>query len=231
MQQIIFDHKQSGSSALHRTMKRITLLITLIFITGQLFSHPKDSIIYKNGIAINLESFIVNDYKLTFTHRLKKALYLETMFSYNFPSYNSFDNVLSSNESKDPYELYGRFQIRFGLKEYAMRRFYFGEMFLFNYGQFDNGYVTSLDGEGSERVSRVKHDYEFLFKMGWTVNISWFLFDFYMGLGLRYKLLDDTVFSKSLDYGNSLPKVFPYHQSSGYIMQQVHLGLQIGFCK
>src|ERR1700690_2572567 len=77
-------------------------------------------------------------------------------------------------------------------------------MVLYNYGHFNFGEVSSNNvmipspyntpSPGTEYVNRTKHDYEILLKGGWTFNFGRLLLDLYLGLGLRFKYLNDTVF-------------------------------------
>ena len=215
-------------------LKKTNLLLILIFIAGELFSHPKDSITYKNGFAINAEALFVEDFKLTFSHKLFKKLYFESMASYNLPLPSFLQNFLLNNDvylnegdsPRDPFYYYGRFQIRAGLKEYLTRKFYLGEMLLYNYGHFNNEVVYDED-----IVSRVKQDYEILLKCGWTYNHKSLLLDFYLGIGYRYKHLDDTDTANVLVLSNVVLSNCTFNQSTSYQMFQVHCGLQIGFCK
>jgi hypothetical protein len=214
----------------------------------------KDSITYKNAIAINVEALLFADFKITYTHELYKRLYFEIMASYNIPLHfqNSLFNGEIGNETinydplalpRDPYYGYGRLQIRVGLKEYLRGRFYMGEIFLYNYGHFNNlrvanGNTLQSDNEEDIVVNRVKNDYEILLKYGLTYqHKSGFLLDLYMGIGWRLKYLDDTVYQTvtadsngNLFYSGGSPN-YPFHQSSSYSAFELHGGLQIGFGK
>ena len=223
-------------------MKKVLSLIILILITGELFS--QDSINYKNGLAINAEALFVADFKLTFTHKLDRRTYFEAMVSYNIPLHSlqntesTFDYENSS--PKDPFYGYGRMQIRIGLKEYLRRGFYIGEMILYNYGHFDNLRVTSANSPSGnvdeELVSRVKNDYEVIFKIGKTFqHKSGILLDLYMGVGWRWKYLNDIIYAGYSNpdnrYPSNFPPNYPFNQSSNYSMFELHGGLQIGFGK
>lgn len=210
----------------------------------------KDTSHYKNGFAINVESLIIRDFKLTYTRRVNDKTYFETMLSYNIPSsinsieidrtYYKFYSGLS-----DPYFSYGRVQVRAGLKKFIKRRFYIAPMLLYSYGHFNKGLVINEsawffkgypwpNSDGlNELVTRTKNDIEFLIKTGWTFHKRHFLQDFYIGFGYRYKFLSDEVYANLYYDGDTyLPHPpYPYHTFHSYGALAFHLGYQIGYCK
>jgi hypothetical protein len=197
--------------------------------------NARNSILYKNGVAINIEALLVADFKLSFTHRIGDGLYLESMISYNIPLISdavSYNNEFSFIELKDPYGLYGRFQVRAGLKNYTTKRFYVCPTLLYSYGSFykkDN--IIYESGKNYYEVTRYKNDFEFFFKFGWTFHPNDLLNDFYLGIGMRAKYLNDVIYKGSIGSGNYTPVASPINKHTSLAVLTFHLGYQIGFCK
>lgn len=218
-------------------MKKTILLLVFISYFTKSFSQKDNEIPFKNSYAINLEALYFHDFKLSFSHKLNNLhnICFESMLSYNFPSTyleDNFSSPFGDGATMDPFYLYGRIQVRAGLKEYFSRRYYLGEMFLFNYGQFRDGYVALQDGFAD--VNRIKTDFEFLVKTGWTFDIKGFLLDFYIGGGIRFKNLNDKLLGFTEyddDPPGPLPSWIPNQQSNSYIQGEAHFGIQIGYCK
>lgn len=197
----------------------------------------KKTVNYKNGFAINIEALIAEDFKLSYTRRIDEGLYFESMISYNIPVWNfdagRFNNQFSFFELKDPFGLYGRVQIRIGAKMYWSDKFYFGPSVLYSYGSFNkkDGIIYS-SGKNYYEVTRHKNDFEFLLKWGWTFHPNDILNDFYMGIGIREKYLNDIVYGGKLDSDyNYIPIVPPQNKKTSYTVLTLHLGYQIGYCK
>ena len=182
---------------------------------------------FKNSYAINAEALLVRDIKFTYTHFLFKRSYLETMISYNFP-------FGKDQKTRDPFNDYGRIQLRLGLKNYYKRRSYISPMLLFGYGTFNNEWVSDR-GFGvrnpthpSWLVNRNKIESEILLKFGWTMHHKNIIHDIYYGLGFRYNILKDNLLEENINNTITYPagkRTLP----SGMI--ELHLGYQIGYWK
>ena len=151
---------------------------------------------FNNSYAINVEALIVRDIKLTYTHLLFNRSYLETMLSYNFPFGNNGENP----RERDPFNDYGRIQLRVGLKNYYKRRAYICPMLLLGYGYFNDKWVSDLGHRApgledlSKLVTRNQIESEILLKLGWTLHHKHIIHDIYYGLGYRYKIYKKTGF-------------------------------------
>ncbi len=228
-------------------MKKLITLLLFVSISSGLFAHHIDTTHYKNGFAINFESLFAEDFKLSYTHRLTDKMYIEGMLSYNIPlSSTSNSNNMSVNslvrndvngedgllQLRDPYYLYGRVQIRAGVKFYVSRRFYVCPEFLFNHGSFDHvdDIIYDRSSQNYYEVSRTKSDLEFLIKCGWTFQSHHFLRDFYSGWGVRFKSLNDQVYEESIGNGN-YQTFIPYNYKTSYTLIEFHMGFQFGYCK
>jgi hypothetical protein len=189
---------------------------------------------FNNSYAINVEALIVRDIKLTYTHWLFNRSYIETMLSYNFP----FDKG-GRGENRDPFNYYGRMQLRLGLKNYYKSKSYISPMLLFGYGYFNNGWVSEI-GFGhadpprpSWLITRNEIESEILLKFGWTLHHKHIMHDIYYGLGYRYKIMKDDIHEVS--GGETNINYYPVGAAakrtlySGMI--ELHLGYQIGYCK
>jgi hypothetical protein len=225
-------------------LKKIIIFLLFISISDGLFSQMQDISHYNNGFAINIESFLANDIKLTYSHKIKNKIYFESMLSYNIPIHNengwglnhmimgSSNNEESMLDFRDPYYYYGRYQIRAGLKLYKTRRFYICPEFLYSYGSFNQRksifYQTNVNTY--HEVNRIKNDYELLVKCGWTFQSQHFLSEIYSGWGIRFKTLNDEVYEDSNDHGQSYFPVTPYNKITSYVALEFHLGFQLGYC-
>lgn len=218
------------------TKKRDTTITAVKYDSLMLAKkNAENSVTYKNGFAINLEAFLVEDFKLSYTHRINKGCYFESMISYNIPEKKFLDgNYNCENylyQLKDPYGLYGRVQIRIGIKEYTTKRFYVSPNLLYSYGSFyKKENIIYEPGKNYYEVSRFKNDFEFFFKFGWTFLKAGILNDFYMGVGFRAKYLNDEIYQGAIGSGNYMP-VVPYNKKTSYGILTLHLGYQIGYCK
>jgi hypothetical protein len=193
------------------------------------------SVIYKNGYSFNIEAFSVADFKFTYSRRIKDILYFESMISYNLPLASSAErtnNDFSFFELKDPYNLYGRIQLRAGIKYYVFRRFYVCPSLLYSYGSFNKkDYIIYESEHDYYEVTRYKNDIEFLVKWGWTFHRNDFLNDFYLGVGIREKFLNDVIYGKINGNGTLIPNAVPINKKTSYSVFTIHLGYQIGYCK
>jgi len=228
-------------------MTKRFLILIFILVSIDSYCMKRDTTVFKNSVAINLESFLFHDIKLTYSHRIKDNLCIETMISYNIPySENSNLNDNYTFGLVDPFFLYGRFQVREGLKMYLkknnnLRRFYSGPELLYSYGQFEDGrycsYPYKQNPERAQDLSRKKNEVEFFYKIGWTFYRHGFYQDIYLGFGLRFKFFSDTVYEDMRSEDEYAPYhpypdiTYPYHQNLVYYVPTIHLGYQIGICK
>ena len=189
---------------------------------------------FTDSYAINVEAFYVRDIKFTYTHRLFNRSYLETMLSYNIPYYTN------EGGNKDPYNYYGRIQLRLGLKNYYKRRSYVSPMLLFGYGHFSNGWVNDrgiIDDrlQNDWLVTRNKIESEILLKLGGTLHHKHIMHDIYYGLGFRYNIMYDNIHEEEYWANNMNNCVYPSGLAAKrtlyYVMIEFHLGYQIGYCK
>jgi hypothetical protein len=189
---------------------------------------------FKNGLTINLESILVLDLKFSYSHRLSRRLYFESMLSYSLPYGTSlaipyFNNYTSIT---DPCWLYGRAQIRTGIKYYPGRRFYLGGNLLYSYGEFNKKKDIEFRNYNEYfKVTRFKDDLEIFAKCGWTWQDKHKIIDFYTGIGYRYKFLHDIFYGSSLKESHKyIFYDFPVTKNSQYGVLSIHFGLQIGYC-
>lgn len=213
-------------------MKKTIFFLTLVFTSIQLFSQQRDTLRFKNSFAINAEALIVRDIKLTYTHWLFNRSYLETMLSYNFPFGNNGENP----KAKDPFNDYGRLQLRVGLKNYYKRRAYISPVLLLGYGYFNNKWVSDLGHRASgiedlsKLITRNKIEGEILLKLGWTLHHKHIMHDIYYGLGYRYKIMYDDIHEEN--FINPPYNFVTASKRTLYSgMLEFHFGYQIGYCK
>jgi len=190
---------------------------------------------FTNSYAINVEALIVRDIKLTYTHLLFNRSYLETMLSYNFP----FSEGGRMGKG-DPFNDYGRIQLRLGLKNYYKRRAYINPMLLFGYGSFDNKWVSDRSGGYHNNTPQTTDDYlvnrdkiesEILLKLGWTMHHKHFMQEVYYGLGYRYSILDDNINEENINSVISYPQGSAAKRTLTSHSIELHFGFQLGYCK
>ena len=73
-------------------MKKILLILSIFFfIKSDLLAQASDSVYFKNGVAFNLEALYLKDIMLSYSQRIAKGIYFESMVAYKIkPIWKSF---------------------------------------------------------------------------------------------------------------------------------------------
>jgi len=223
------------ASIKNKELKTI-IFLTFLLLTSEIFSQAKDSIncqTYKNALSINPEAFLVHDIMLTYNHRLSNKNHIEIMLAYRplRPLIPGIFTIFEEAYFKDPYFLYGRFQMRTGFQHY-FHKFYLSPVLLYGYGYFDKGWVQN-SGNNNQILSRIENELELFIKTGYPIQVRHFLGDFYLGIGYRYKFMNDLVYEDMIDDSPvDIPnQTHPYKVKRIMKLITFHMGFQIGYCR
>jgi hypothetical protein len=215
------------------------------YLDGQIYlkDHPNGE--YSNTISIEPVPFIIGvvDHlyplnekfsvlSLTYSHKLSYSTELTITPRFQVHSLKDGD-LLFDFYSRDPFWLYDEFSLRFGYREFLVKKFYVEPQIGYMYGEFSNRWITYEREEYSYyKDYLITRNFQAVgANLLWGIarSINRFQINFYCGMGVNFKYIDETKKAVRAGVGSYIDETI--HERNYYWLTKpaVFLGFKVGF--
>jgi hypothetical protein len=175
-------------------------------------------------------------FSMTYSRKLNYSTELTITSRLQFHSMGG-ENLLFDFSSKDPFWFYDEFAIRFGYRKFVHKKFYVEPQLSYTYGEFSNRWINYEQEEyhyfKDYLITRNFHAIGADLLWGVARSIHQVQINFYCGIGLNLKYIDETIkdfrVSGSASYGSSNQKTFPERNYYWLPKPAVFMGFKLGY--
>lgn len=213
------------------------ILLFLFFLKLLCFSQiQNDSIAHSNSVRLNFLGIAFKSLTLFVDQRINEKNYFEFTVGYQ-KSFKSIGNKIMFFSDNDPFWYYSRTKCGLGFNHYFSKQLYLGSYIQYRYSYYDKilfeKYINEEGDIGDEDwlISRQKQELGIFIKMGILNRITkYFVFEFYIGLGVRKIFTNVNVWART-GFNGLLPNDYPLKTNDEKYSSDILIGISLGLYK